>query len=344
MKDLPILVKPYYTIDEAYNRLKIAGAHLDQVDDIFLLIRNNMLKVSLLLNQYTTLIKADFARPYEFEESLGYEPSQEDFDFYVSGLKHTETEARQQILEINNANWMIPDFLRSGQINISSPPQKEVISLLGTNLSFVEQAIKYDAIQEVSPHKPIVVTPMFIDRNNEDKNLIKGIYEYDFTGRPSVFGFSNQAAVHWNGQGYFVCKSFDSYFAEMINVVIELSGDTKYWPTYTLDTRLIPNLIKSKNFVVTKAAIQSFEQEHLKVDHGVIHNGTPDYLNSGSPYYAEELDIAIQVHNAIFKDKYGNPHQSNSERIISWLCKHFPEQSKSEAFLKRIRTIVLPKK
>lgn len=343
MNELSRLVKPYYTVDETFNRLIKAGAHLDKIDDIYLLIRNNMLKVSLLLDQHTTLIKADFARPYDFGKSLDFDPGEENFDFFVSTLKHTESEAKQEIHDINYAKWMIPDFLRTGSVDISTS-QTESFSSLQTSLSFIEKAYKANAIKEVSPDKPIVVTPMIIHKDAYDKNLIKGIYEYDFTCQPSVYEFFNQAAVHWNNQGYFVCKSFDSFFIELVNIIIELSDTARYQPTYALDTRLIPTLIKSNNFVVTKEALQAFEQEYLDIDHGVTHDGTPEYINPNSDNYAEELDIAIQAHTAIFKEKYGNPYQSNTDRITSWLMKNYPDKCQSDAFLRRIRSVVLPKK
>lgn len=348
MEDLPKLVKPYYSINDTFNRLKVAGAYLDEVEDIFLLIRNKMLRASLLLDKQTTLIKTDFARPYQFEESLGFEPGQENIDFFISSLNHTEEQAKSAIHAINYARWMIPDFLRAEDISMSTD-SKELedsrMKLLQTSLDCVEQAIKTDAVVEVSPDNPIAVTPMIIRREVDNKNSIKGIFEYDFTRSTSIYDFSEQAAVTWNGQGYFVCKRLESFFTELADIVIEIGDNFRFRPVDVLDTNLIPSMIKSKNFVITKGAIEQFEQEYLEIEHGVAtQEHIPDYLNKKSPYYAEELDIAIQAHTAVFKEKFGNPYQSNTDRINGWLIKNYPEKSQSDLFLKRIRTVVLPKK
>lgn len=118
-----------------------------------------------------------------------------------------------------------------------------------------------------------------------------------------------------------------------------LDGDKDFKNSKLFESRYIP--ISKLNIRVSLEEVKRFER---CASGAAETQALPDYINPNNPHYAEELDIAIQAHTAIFKDKYGNPHQSNSERIISWLSKHFPEQSKSEAFLKRIRTIVLPKK
>lgn len=112
-----------------------------------------------------------------------------------------------------------------------------------------------------------------------------------------------------------------------------------YEDTELFESRYIP--ISKHNLIVTLEEVKRFERLASLASET---QELPDYINPNHLHYAEEIDIAIQAHKAIFKEKYGNPYQSNSERVISWLQKKYPEKSKYEAFLKRIKTVVLPKK
>ena len=71
---------------------------------------------------------------------------------------------------------------------------------------------------------------------------------------------------------------------------------------------------------------------------------TPAYLDRSSEYFAEEIAIAVEAHTAVFIDKEGNQYQSLSKRVETWLQKHYPEKCTSDSFIKRIKTVVLPKK
>lgn len=71
---------------------------------------------------------------------------------------------------------------------------------------------------------------------------------------------------------------------------------------------------------------------------------TPAYLDKSSEYFAEEIAIAVEAHTAIFIEKEGNQYQSLSIRVETWLQKYYPEKCTSNSFVKRIKTVVLPKK
>lgn len=71
---------------------------------------------------------------------------------------------------------------------------------------------------------------------------------------------------------------------------------------------------------------------------------TPAYLDRNSEYFAEEIAIAVEAHTAIFLNKDGNQYQSPGIRVETWLQNYYPEKCTSDSFIKRIKTVVLPKK
>lgn len=118
-----------------------------------------------------------------------------------------------------------------------------------------------------------------------------------------------------------------------------LSEDDGFKHSDLYQSRYMP--ISEHNLRVSLTEIERFESVSVQVENV---EKLPEYIDPNSDYYAEELDIAIKAHIAVFKDKYGNPHQSNTDRITTWLIKNYPEKSQSDLFLKRIKTVVLPKK
>ena len=67
---------------------------------------------------------------------------------------------------------------------------------------------------------------------------------------------------------------------------------------------------------------------------------TPAYQDKNHPCYAPELDLAIQLHQAIFIDGY-NSHNTNREvRISNWLNKKNPDKKLSAAAIKRLSAVI----
>lgn len=63
-------------------------------------------------------------------------------------------------------------------------------------------------------------------------------------------------------------------------------------------------------------------------------------MDINSEYYAQELDLAIQLFHAIQIEKFGNVNQSINRRVSSWLVKNKPDKSVSEAQTKRLSAII----
>jgi len=109
--------------------------------------------------------------------------------------------------------------------------------------------------------------------------------------------------------------------------------------------RYNPKLSELPNLLViqTKHLIE-FEQSLLDLEYQKNLVPTPSYIDPLNSYYAKELAIAIKAHTAIFINGEGNQHKAAGERVKTWVSEHYPNESKSGAFVDRISSVVLPKK
>ncbi len=70
----------------------------------------------------------------------------------------------------------------------------------------------------------------------------------------------------------------------------------------------------------------------------------PVYLDKASPFYAPEIDLAIQLHKAIQINGYG-PHLDTREaRVSDWLDNHRPKMKQKGALLARLSGIIKKEK
>ena len=70
----------------------------------------------------------------------------------------------------------------------------------------------------------------------------------------------------------------------------------------------------------------------------------PAYQDKNHEHYAPELDLAIQLHQAICIDKYGNQAQKREDRISSWLNSEYDEYRFSDAAFHRLSAVIGDKK
>lgn len=64
------------------------------------------------------------------------------------------------------------------------------------------------------------------------------------------------------------------------------------------------------------------------------------YLDHNSEFYAEELDLAIQLHKAIHIEKFGNQARNRIDRVSQWLIVNRPNLKTSEAKINRLSAII----
>lgn len=113
MKGLPPLLKPYYSIEAAFKRLNLAGANLDNENDIYLLAAENNISIHVLLHGSVTLLKDSFYKPHylKVEDALNFNPGQEAIDFSLEHLNMSKDEIKTKLHRINHPTLMIPRHL-----------------------------------------------------------------------------------------------------------------------------------------------------------------------------------------------------------------------------------------
>ena len=363
MDDLPRLLKPFYTIEEAFNRLNLAGAGLDKEDDIYLLAAEHTISIHVLLPGPVTLLKESYFQPHylKSEDSLVFDPGQEAIDVSLEHLNKPEQEVKMEIRDISNPTLMIPKDLFEGDIvdaidkvelKYSSDEEEKRFALDGGGLqdfvsddpqnfgSVLNLPAYLDSILSLSSKSfPIPVTLMKANLGWQ-RGMYGELKEYDFL-EESTFGLTS--GVNFRNEAYYICEDTDGGdFGEMVRYKVSFKDGSSFRPVYRIKHGLVHRLIKDKCLAITKASIQNFEREHLGVNHELDAIEKPPYLDPNNENYAQELRIAIETHTAIFSHNEGNQNQSRSERVKTWLKKKYPEES--AAFYERITTVVLPKK
>lgn len=359
MENLPRLLKPYYTISEAFHRLNLAGANLDKESDIHLICAEGEIEINLLVDDYIQLINQAYARPYRIKERFNCQPSEDEVQFAIEHLGYTENSVHMEFVLINSPSLMIPWWICDG--NLSEEVEKvEVFNIFELSDELKKQRAKQcheQLLEEMSREKstihsfpsttiakPTVVTPYRMPEDYRNKCLGEPI-KFNINVDRDIDVYFALGALELDGDIYYTCKSIDySYFSEMFEYKITLKNGTEYWPSSVLKSSYINKAIRDNSFVVTRENIQKYEREYLDIQHEIDTYDTPSYLDKNSPYYAEELTIAIEAHTAIFINKEGSQHQSLSSRVATWLSKHYPEKCQSDSFVKRITAVVLPKK
>jgi hypothetical protein len=66
----------------------------------------------------------------------------------------------------------------------------------------------------------------------------------------------------------------------------------------------------------------------------------PSYQDNNHEHYAPELDIAIQLHKAIYLGKYGNSELNREQRISQWLNENDKSKEYSSAAISRLSTVI----
>ncbi len=348
MNDLPRLLKPYYSIEETFKRLNLAGANLDKEGDIYLLAAENNISIHVLLLGDATLLKDSSYKPHylKVEGWLDANIDKETVDFSLNQIGNTKEEVKKMISNINSPALMIPRSLYKGDIAdaIDKVELEYVYEGDESVISNGHEPGDLDPVLNLS-FKPF---PISVKLMKAELDYQRGMY-----GEPKEYNLVNASLledllslheiVDFGDGAYYVCSSTNTtYFDEMVRHKVSFKDGTFFYPSYRLEGGLVNRLIRNKCLAVTKASIQNFEREHLGVNHELDAIEKLPYLDAKNENYAQELDIAIEAHTAIFSNNEGNQNQSRTERVKTWLKNKYP--NKSEAFYERITTVVLPKK
>lgn len=66
----------------------------------------------------------------------------------------------------------------------------------------------------------------------------------------------------------------------------------------------------------------------------------PSYLDRDSDCYSQELDLAIQLHHAIYIDKYKYLNKNTESKVSYWLNQHKPDLDASAAMIERLARVI----
>lgn len=110
------------------------------------------------------------------------------------------------------------------------------------------------------------------------------------------------------------------------------SNDLPYYPSDETGMFLEPFRLKIQSIYFDKQEFDDWVNQD-KTD------ALPCYQDLSNELYAEELDLAIKLHKAIYIDKFGNQNQSRELRVKSWLDKN-TDLKMSDALITRLSTII----
>jgi hypothetical protein len=93
-----------------------------------------------------------------------------------------------------------------------------------------------------------------------------------------------------------------------------------------------------------KPIVLGFDDIYFNKSEVPTHQELPPYLDKEHEHYAPELDLAIQLHQAIFVEKYGNQGHQREDRVIKWLGENYKNHGFRDAKIKRLSSIIGVKK
>ena len=358
MEKLPRILKPYYTISETFSRLNLAGAHLDEEGDVHLICSEGDIEINLLLAPHQFLMNHLYARPHKLDKSFSFMPSDEDIKFAIENLSYTEDSVHMEFFKINCPTLMIPKWVCGGNLNEEVEKveayntfdlQEDIVKSKAKLyreqlLEQMEESVESSLNSSITTVAPAVITPYKVPEDYRAKSFGDPV-KFNLNKEMSINPLFSLCALQLNDCIYYTCDDVDSsYFSEMVQYRVTFKSGKEYWPTHVLRQDLMHKAIRSENFVVTRENIKKYERDYLGVKHEIEIKELPSYLDNNSPYFSRELAIAIEAHTAIFVNGEGNQYKAAGERVKTWVCEHYPKESKSGAFVERISSVVLPKK
>lgn len=262
MDGLPILVKPYYTIEETYERLKLAGAYLNDISDIYALAKEDMLKIELLLDGDYVLVNKNEAVPYlrtYFWHKIDLRPV---IEILLGEEYMTDNWLGEQVNKFQRYELMFFREFLDNDISISLDYSDDLSDCIEPNIDNCISTYK----------QPLLVTPLSV------------LGAFNFLALRNTFYIDNEVfqkkefrevdplfAVQFEGETYFVCnwEEISEYTQPFTKHLIAVTGDGKRLscPLW-LNRNAIPDLLSNdKNKVVRTEAIKNFEEKYLGHSH-----------------------------------------------------------------------------
>ena len=227
MSNFSKLVKPYYTLEETYRRLKSSGAEISSAEDILLLWKDKKICVKLLCDEFVTLIKTENAviAKCKIPHDYRYE------DLLDAG--YTQKQIERFVREIERSECLITD------------DQRHFITI--------------DADSRPVPLTPLVT----LLGHNERKSKFYEMPLAHYTAALGSLLLSNMSVVNLDGETYYICRSIESNPVASLSCIENDNHQNVISLTHAMDTSLLLELIKKGNYVVTTESILNFETEWL---------------------------------------------------------------------------------
>jgi len=247
MNVLPKLVKPYYTLNETFDRLKRMGAELSKVQDIHLLAQERKIELSLLCNEHITLLNTKHVIPVNIKWPKFCD------NYNVAGLVNFDIYDPDEISKLfeglEREEWLSCDVPLDQTLSDVSCETKE---------QFAASFHHIDIIGEI-----LIISPI----NNASvetvgQNVVFFGSDWLLTSKTCAVP-KKLTVIEVNGERYYVCRHVTgnplskgvSFHEE------DKKRVTQLFPVLTEDSFL------SSDYVVTKEEIETFEQTYLGIKH-----------------------------------------------------------------------------
>ena len=309
MNELPILVKPYYTLEETYERLRIAGAYLNQPSDILQLAKEEMIEIQLLLyGKKNVLVNKNDAVPYLHSHRWGKFDLQGVLDDLVHGDFFDHIEIEKLVPEIKNHEYMLfTEHIKS---------RKEIINF---ELHEYRRDLIFPDLSNcivLEDNYPILVTPLEMFGAMQFWSNNNTFFENEtFFESKSFNWWIKPFSVRYKGEVYFVCKW--DVIAEVASIshgniyafARKKDGELVECPTMLDRDILASLLINNENKVVSIESLKEFENKYLGIEHKSISNDGIKYSPPKTVQYQREQLLAELI----------NQHEKNELIILGRL-------------------------
>lgn len=221
MNGLPILLKPYLNLGEAFTRLKELDDGLNKPEDLLLLAENKELKVHLVLELYSDLKLIEARSVMALVKKIPASDYQYD-DGRLLEVGLTQEDIDKEKLEIESADWLV-----------------------------VSDDV---AIKEFDTPKYFTPKKVNIEANSEELEICDS--RYWLSGNPK---FEDLSALEIDGVDYFVVKDLtDNPLFLDAERTLEKNGYEGV--EYCLDENSIETIIESNSYVVTREELLAYEK------------------------------------------------------------------------------------
>jgi len=231
MNSSPTLIKGYYTLGEVLQRLK-NKVEIRKVEDVLQLAREGKIDVSLLCEGDITLINTKDAKPIKVS-------------WFPDAIN-------------NKLNRLLSDDYTQDVIDSYKKDIDETIFLMTDTARVTFKGMEY---------KPLILHPFQLHIGGslqEDEYFVESLWLMDDC---QYLEEEELCVVRIEDETFYICKGNNSNpLAKDLKVSFSSNTQTSnYVITSTVDSKLLKKLIKKRNYVVTKEALQKFEEEYSVV-------------------------------------------------------------------------------